>query len=46
MLINHVTEKLPNTISSSGSSAFETNLRYNLTGEVFTLDGPNGTLEL
>lgn len=46
MLINYVTEKLPKTISSHGLPAFETNLRHNLTGEVFTLDGPNGTLEL
>jgi hypothetical protein len=45
-LINHVTEKLPETIASHGIPAFETNLRHNLTGEVFTLDGPNDTLEL
>jgi len=46
MLINYVTEKLPKTISSHGVPAFETNLRHNLTGNVFTLDGPNGMLEL
>ena len=46
MLINYVTEKLPKTISSHGLPAFETNLRHNLVGEVFTLDGPNGSLEL
>jgi hypothetical protein len=46
MLINYVTEKLPKTISSHGLPAFETNLRHNLVGDVFTLDGPNGTLEL
>jgi pimeloyl-ACP methyl ester carboxylesterase len=46
MLINYVTEKLPKTISSHGLPAFETNLRHNLTGEVFTQDGPNDTLEL
>jgi hypothetical protein len=45
-LINHVTEKLPETIASHSIPALETNLRHNLTGDVFTLDGPNGTLEL
>jgi hypothetical protein len=46
MLINHVTEKLPKTISSHDLPALETNLKHNLSGDVFTLDGPNRTLEL
>ncbi len=46
MLINYVTEKLPKTIPSHGLPAFETNLKHNLVGDVFTLDGPNGSLEL
>src|SRR4029077_12495033 len=46
LLINHVTEKLSQTIESHGLPALETNLKHNLTGEVFTLDGPNGMLEL
>lgn len=46
MLVNHVTVKLPQTISSHGMPAFETNLAHNLSANVFTLDGPNGMLEL
>src|SRR5207247_5237529 len=46
MLINYVTEKLPKTIPSHGLPAFETNLKHNLVGDVFTLDGSNGTLKL
>ena len=46
LLINHVTEKLPKTIPSTGLPALEMNLSHNLTGEVFTLDGPKKTLEL
>jgi hypothetical protein len=46
MLINHVTVKLPQTISSHGMMALETNLEHNLSADVFTLDGSNGTLEL
>jgi pimeloyl-ACP methyl ester carboxylesterase len=46
MLVNHVTVKLPRTISSHGMPAFETNLAHNLSANVFTLDGPNGMLEL
>src|SRR3989440_430335 len=45
-LINHVTEKLPETIDSHGLPALETNLKHNLIGDVFTLDAPNGMLEL
>jgi hypothetical protein len=45
-LINHVTEKLPETIDSHGLPALETNLKHNLIGDVFTLDAPNGKLEL
>jgi pimeloyl-ACP methyl ester carboxylesterase len=46
-LINHETEKLPKTIRApNGLNAIQTNLSHNLTGEVFTTDGPNGTLEL
>jgi hypothetical protein len=45
-LVNHVTEKLPNTIDSHGLPALETNLKHNLVGDVFTLDAPNGMLEL
>jgi hypothetical protein len=47
LLINHVTEKLSRTIDSKkGLKALEMNLSHNLTGETFTLDGPNQTLEL
>ena len=46
-LINHETEKLPKTIQApSGLNALQTNLSHNLVGEVFTTDGPDGTLEL
>lgn len=45
-LINHVTEKLSETIDSHGLPALETNLKHNLIGDVFTLDAPNGMLEL
>jgi hypothetical protein len=47
LLINHQTEKLPKTIQAPGGlNALQTNLSHNLTGEVFTTDGPGGTLEL
>ena len=46
LLVNHVTVKLPQTISSHGLPALETNLEHNLAADVFTLDGPNETLEL
>jgi hypothetical protein len=46
-LINHETVKLPKTMTApDGMSALQTNLSHNLTGEVFTTDGPPGTLEL
>jgi len=46
-LINHETVKLDKTIQApNGLSALQTNLSHNLTGDVFTTDGPNGTLEL
>lgn len=46
-LINHETVKLPKTIQAPGGlNALQTNLSHNLTGEVFTTDGPNGSLEL
>jgi hypothetical protein len=46
-LINHETEKLSKTIQAPGGlNALQTNLSHNLSGEVFTTDGPNGTLEL
>jgi len=47
LLINHITEKLPKTIRSpQGLPALETNLSHNLSADVFTLDAPDGTLEL
>jgi hypothetical protein len=46
LLINHATEKLPQTIASKGLPALEMNLSHNLSADVFTLDGPNHTLEL
>ena len=47
LLINHVTEKMSKTIRSpQGLPALETNLAHNLAAEVFTLDGPDGMLEL
>lgn len=46
-LINHETEKLSKTIKApNGLNAIQTNLSHNLSGDVFTLDGPNGQLEL
>ncbi|PYI91577.1 MAG: hypothetical protein DME97_13190 [Verrucomicrobia bacterium] len=46
-LINHETVKLDKTIQAPGGlSALQTNLSHNLTGEVFTTDGANGTLDL
>lgn len=45
-LINHVTEKLPETIGSNGGRALENNLKHNLKDDVFALDGPNETFEL
>jgi len=46
-LINHETEKLTKTIKApNGLNAIQTNLSHNLTGDVFTLDGVNGRLEL
>lgn len=44
-LINHETEKLPTIKAPSGLSAIQMNLSRNLTGNVFTTDGPSGTLE-
>src|ERR1017187_558204 len=46
LLINHATEKLPQTIASKGLPALEMSLSHNLSADVFTLDGPNHTLEL
>jgi len=47
LLINHETIKLPQTIQAPGGlDALQTNLSHNLAAEVFTTDGPNGTLEL
>lgn len=46
LLLNHVTERLPNTINSRGVPALETNLQHNLIADVFTVDGPGGILEL
>ena len=47
LLINHETVKLPQTIQAPGGlDALQTNLSHNLAAEVFTTDGPNGTLEL
>jgi hypothetical protein len=47
LLINHETVKLPETIQAPGGlDALQTNLSHNLAAEVFTTDGPNGTLEL
>ncbi len=46
-LINHVTVNLRKTIDSpQGHPALETNLEHNLSGDVFTLDGANGKLDL
>ena len=46
-LINHETEKLPKAIKApNGLNAIQMNLSHNLTGDVFTTDGPSGTLEL
>ena len=46
-LINHETVKLPQTIQAPGGlDALQTNLSHNLAAEVFTTDGPNGTLDL
>ena len=45
-LINHETEKLPETIEAPGGlNALQTNLTHTLPADVFTTDGPNGTLE-
>jgi len=47
MLINRVTTDLHKTINSpQGHPALETNLEHNLLGDVFTLDGANGKLNL
>lgn len=47
LLINHETVKLPQTIQAPGGlDALQTNLSHNLAAEVFTTDGPNGTLDL
>ena len=47
MLINRVTTDLHKTINSpQGHPALETNLEHNLLGDVFTLDGANGKLDL
>lgn len=46
LLINHVTEKLPDTIDSHGEGALENNLKHNLPDNVFALDGPGETFEL
>jgi hypothetical protein len=46
-LINRATVDLHKTINSpQGHRALETNLEHNLVGEVFTLDGANGKLDL
>ena len=46
-LINRATVDLHKTINSpQGHPALETNLEHNLVGEVFTLDGANGKLDL
>ena len=46
-LINHETVKMEKTIRAPGGlNALQTNLSHNLSGEVFTTDGPNGTLDL
>jgi hypothetical protein len=46
-LINHETVKMEKTIQAPGGlNALQTNLSHNLSGEVFTTDGPNGTLDL
>lgn len=46
-LVNHETEKLRQAIKApSGLNAIQMNLSHNLTGDVFTTDGPSGTLEL
>jgi hypothetical protein len=46
-LINHETERLSKTIKApNGLNAIQTNLSHNLSGDVFTLDGANGQLEL
>jgi hypothetical protein len=46
-LINHATVKMDKTIQAPGGlSALQTNLSHNLSGEVFTTDGPNGILDL
>ena len=47
LLINHETEKLSKTITApNGLNAIQTNLSHNLRGDVFTLDGSGGQLEL
>ena len=47
MLINRATVDLHRTINSpQGHPALETNLEHNLVGDVFTLDGGNGKLDL
>lgn len=47
MLINRATVDLHKTINSpQGHPALETNLEHNLVGDVFTLDGANGKLDL
>ena len=46
LLINHVTEKLPETMESRGEAALENNLKHNLPDNVFALDGPGETFEL
>jgi hypothetical protein len=46
-LINHETVKMEKSIQAPGGlSALQTNLSHNLSGEVFTTDGPSGTLDL
>ena len=47
MLINRATVDLHRTINSpQGHPALETNLEHNLVGDIFTLDGGNGKLDL
>jgi hypothetical protein len=45
-LINHETVKLDKNIQSHGLNALQTNLSHNLSGEAFTTDGANGSLDL
>jgi hypothetical protein len=46
MLVNHVTVKHETINSPNGLHAFEENLEHNHVGNGFTLDGPNGQLDV